>query len=111
MPPDLPGERRNAATDTLRKMADRIQARAIDRCGELLKAIEPGKPGPRSVGASPPISRAQAARDAGLSRDQRHTALRVASIPRDEFERLVESDDPPTVTELARRGTTLPLAW
>ena len=33
-------------------------------------------------------------------------AIRVARIPDDEFEDAVESDDPPTVTELARRGTS-----
>lgn len=32
---------RQAKDDQLRKMADRIQARAIRRCGELLKQIEP----------------------------------------------------------------------
>jgi hypothetical protein len=34
------------------------------------------------------------------------TALRVASAPADEFERVAESDDPPTVTKLATMGTS-----
>jgi len=34
-----------------------------------------------------------------------HTALRVSAIPPAEFEALVEAEEPPTVTELARRGT------
>jgi hypothetical protein len=38
------------------------------------------------------------ARDAGLSTDQKNTALRVASIPPEEFEAAVESDKPPTET-------------
>jgi hypothetical protein len=42
---------------------------------------------------------------AGLSRHQRKQALRVANIPHDVFERLIESDHPPTVTALARLGT------
>jgi hypothetical protein len=44
--------------DSLRKMADRIQARAIRRCGELLKQIEPAKGGhweTKRVGAHPSI--------------------------------------------------------
>jgi len=39
-----------------------------------------------------------------MSEDQRKTALRVANIPEDEFEAAVESDNPPTMTDLARRG-------
>ncbi len=34
---------RQAKDDSLRKMADRIQARAIRRCGELLRQIEPAR--------------------------------------------------------------------
>lgn len=87
-------------------MADRIQARAITRCGELLKQIMPAKGGqpyqkgkPTRAGTGP--SRNQLARQAGLSKRQQKTALRVASIPKAKFEALVESDDPPTVTKLA----------
>jgi hypothetical protein len=47
----------------------------------------------------------QAARDAGLSKRQKDTALRVARIPEADFEALVESDNPPTVTRLAELGT------
>jgi hypothetical protein len=39
-----------------------------------------------------------------MSSDQKNTALRVASVPQDAFESSVESDDLPTVTELAARG-------
>src|SRR5262245_59281738 len=85
----------------------RIQARAIRRCGELLKKIEPAKNqhevDKRARGRAPP-SRTAAARSAGLSRDQQRDALRVASIPRDRFERQVESANPPTITELAEQG-------
>lgn len=98
---------KQAGDETLRKTADRIQARAIRRCGELLRAIKPSDaPGrPRANGGgTPTISRAQAAKDAGLSRDQRVTALRVSKIPAPVFDRAVESDDPPTVTKLAEQG-------
>jgi len=92
-----------ARDDTLRKHADRIQARAIRRCGELLKQIEPAHGGDRrSNGGHPPIeSRKAAADEAGLSEHQRKTALRVANVPADDFERQVESDSPPTITALA----------
>ena len=49
-------------------------------------------------------TRSQAATEAGLSKRQKDTALRVANIPKEEFEALVESDDPPTVTALAEIG-------
>ncbi len=94
--------------ESLYKAAVRIRSRAIRRCGELLREIEPGKagrPNEKLGVASPPISRASAAREAGLSRDQKKTALRVANVPQEEFEALVESNSPPTATELAERGT------
>ena len=87
---------READDDTLRTMADRIQARTIRRCGELLRAIKQAPAGRPKLGvAPPPISRSQAVRDAGLSVDQRKTAIRVARIPKPEFEQAVESERPP----------------
>src|SRR5262245_11909654 len=58
------------ARDTeLRELADRIQTRAIRRCGELLAAIEPGPAGrPKSEGCAPLISRSQAARRRSVTR-------------------------------------------
>jgi len=41
---------------------------------------------------------------AGLSEKQRKTALRVANVPKEEFEAAVETDEPATVTQLAERG-------
>jgi len=91
---------RQAKDDTLRVMAVRIQARALRRGGELLKRIEPAK---NQHGTAP--TRADSAKAAGLSERQRKTALRVASVPDDEFNAALESDSPPTVTQLAERGT------
>jgi hypothetical protein len=99
---------RQANDDDLRRMADRIQARAIHRAGALLKQIPPdpgGRPAKTQDGAVPSLTRAQAAEAAGLSERQRKTALRVASVPFEEFERIIESVSPPTITELAERGT------
>lgn len=91
--------------EQLRKMADRIQARAIRRCGELLKQI-PAAPGKRTdlQPSNAAVTRSEAASDAGLSKRQKDTALRVASVPAAEFESAVESDKPPTVTQIAERG-------
>jgi hypothetical protein len=90
---------KQADDETLHKYADRIKARAIRRLGVLLKEIEP-QPGKRTdlQPADGAVTRSQAATDAGISERQRVTALRVASVPEDDFERQVESDTPPTIT-------------
>lgn len=94
---------KQANDEELHVMALRIRARAIRRCGELLQAIPStvGKPKAIGVGAGP-ITKSSAAADAGLSRRQKQTALRVANAP--DFEDELESDSPPTLTELANRG-------
>ena len=97
---------KQAQDQTLMDMATRIKARAIRRCGELLKAIEKGRGGQpsHSTRAGTDPSRSRAARDAGLSERQRKDALRVASIPRKDFEAAVDSESPPTITELSEAG-------
>jgi hypothetical protein len=96
---------RQAKDDQLRKMADRIQARAVRRCGELLKQIPP-QSGKRTdiTPHDGAVTRSGAAKQAGLSERQRVTALRVASVDSASFEAATESEDPPTVTELAELG-------
>ncbi len=91
---------KQAKDESLRKLADRIQARAIRRCGELLKQIEPANGANQNIrdGADRKVTRSSAATDAGLSERQKVTALRVASIPDEDFESQVESDSPPTIT-------------
>lgn len=98
---------KQADDDSLFRLATKIKARAIKRCGELLQEIAPqqGQRTDQPRVGNGPKSRAEAARDAGLSERQRKTALRVAAVPDDEFEEWVESDTPPTITELAERGT------
>lgn len=101
---------KQANDDELMKMATRIRDRAIRRAGELLKQIDPQRGGDRksaeyqSGDAPTLITRSQVAADAGMSRDQMHTALRVANVPAADFERQVESSTPPTVTALAEQG-------
>jgi hypothetical protein len=78
----------------MRKMADRIQARALDRCGELMRQIpkaaggDQSKNSPEGIFATP---REQTRIAAGLSKKQAANALSINNIPRDEFEAAVES--------------------
>jgi len=99
---------RQADDDSLETMAMKIRARAIRRCGELLKEL-PSKAHGREVGGRPSTSqrseRAQAATGAGMSRDQVKQAVRVASIPAKAFEAAVESETPPSIEVLAEQGT------
>jgi hypothetical protein len=99
---------RQAGDTELRKMADRIKARAIRRCGELIKELAPkdtaGPPRKNNYDGTDTITRSGAAKAAGLSERQKNTALRVSNIPYDEFEEAVGSERPPTVTQLAELG-------
>ena len=97
---------RQAKDDSLRVMAVRIQARAERRMGELMKQIPRGDEATRYGQETPlpPVTRTQAADDAGLSEHERKRALRVASIPEERFNAQVESDNPPTPNQLARQG-------
>jgi hypothetical protein len=93
--------------DSLYRMAMRIQARATRRCGELLTTFQ--LPGARTD--QPPegdhgrLTQRQAAKDAGMSEHQETQAVRLAKIPEDVFNEVVESDAPPTITALAAQGT------
>ena len=98
---------KQAKDDELMKRSTRIRDRAIRRAGELLKQIEPAKPGPKpeiGVGAHTELGRQVAGEKAGLSKHQQVQAIRVANVSDAEFERQVESDNPPTVTKLAEQG-------
>lgn len=99
---------RQATDETLHRYADRIKARAIRQCEKLLKRVEAKRGGDRkSKGGHPPIdSRKATANGAGLSSHQAKQALRVAAVPEESFERQVESDRPPTITQLAEQGKT-----
>jgi hypothetical protein len=92
---------------TMEQTAMRIRARAIRRCGELLKEFE-ATAGVRRAGrgsaAGTTSARKKAGDEAGLTEEQRKDALRVANVPEEDFERQVESDDPPTISALAEQG-------
>jgi len=90
----------------LEKTAMRIRARAIRRCGELLQQFEAKSHRPKNgVLTEVHLSeRNKAANEAGLSKKKKHQAMRVANVNGESFERQVESDTPPTVTNLANQG-------
>ena len=88
---------------TLHNHAKRIQTRAIRRCGELLLHFEAkaGKEKAIQPGARLNERRVVAARAVGLTRHQQLQAVRIALVPPDTFEVMVESKRPPTLTKLA----------
>lgn len=98
---------KQAKDEGLERMAQRIRARAIRRAGELLAQIEPAKPGPKvelSMGTHTEFTRNDAARDVGFSKHQQVQAVRIASVPKETFEREVEAAKPATLTALAQQG-------
>jgi len=96
---------RQAADDKLEQMCKRIRARAIRRCGVLLKMFDGrGRPEINSVDAHTNLSKVEAGKAAGLSKNQQVTANRLANIPEDDFDAQVEQAKVPTVTELSEQG-------
>lgn len=99
---------RQSEDDQLEKMAQRIRARAIRRAGELLKQVEDARKGQNLPGAksedAPTFSRSDAAREAGMSKHQQVQATRIANLPEADFNAQVESDKPPTLSQLASQG-------
>lgn len=92
--------------ETLLKLVMRIKARAVRRCGELLKTFNKGVGRPEnSILVDTISSQRQAAEQAGLSKGQEVDAVRVANVPLEDFEAVVESDSPPTISQLAAAGT------
>jgi hypothetical protein len=83
---------------------------AIQRGGELLLELkaQPGKRTdlePTDGDGDRLPTRKEAAVAAGLSNRQAREMIEVARIPTEQFDELVECDDPATVTELAKLGT------
>jgi len=94
-----------AKDDTLERMARRIRARAIRRSGELLSQFDArGKDSPKSMGTHTFSSQRHAAEQAGLSKHQKDTAVRVASVSAEDFDAMVEGESVATITALAERG-------
>lgn len=96
---------KQANDDQLEKMAIRIRARAVRRAGELLKQFDDrGRPPENSVATGTNYSQREAAENAGMSKRQQVTAVRVANVPEPVFTEQVESPKPPTISQLAQQG-------
>ena len=98
---------KQADDKSLYNMAVRIRARAIRRCGDLLKQVEKrsGKATAHKSTAGDTFTRKKAAKQAGMSKRQHITAMRVANVPEEEFEADIESDNPSSIAELEAKGT------
>lgn len=98
---------KQANDETLMKYAKRIQLRAYRRAGELLKQFDgrhgQNLPNSKSIGDNT-FSQSQAAKEAGLSKHQKDTSVRVANVDEDKFNKQVDSDDVPTLTAMAEQG-------
>ena len=97
---------RQIGDDSLARVVDRIQFRAIRRLGQMLLEIPDnnrGRPGKNRADDRPNLTRSQAATEIGLSEYQRKIAIRLASILEEQFEESVEGGA--NLTELSDLGT------
>lgn len=98
---------KQANDDDMWKLAKRIQARAYRRAGELLKQFDAkgrNQYTEDSMVNLTKLSQKEVAEQAGFSKNQKDTAVRLANVPEDKFDAQVESDNPPTITALAEQG-------
>lgn len=58
----------------------------------------------RQEGSRPSVTGTQAAARDGVTEHQLKTSLRIAAVPEEDFNRQVESPNPPTKTQLAEQG-------
>lgn len=94
---------KQANDDQLENMAKRIRARATRRAGELLKQVDARGGDQSEKDGTVRFGRQDAAADAGLSDRQAKTAVRLANVPDDTFEEMVEAGA--TITAIAQIGT------
>jgi len=95
---------------SLYNAATRIRARAVRRCGQLLRGIEiehKTKHGDSSRGRHKTSTqiRSAAATKAGLTGNQVYCALTLASIEESKFENAIEADSPLSVSKLVEENT------
>ena len=92
---------RKAHDPELELHARKIRARSVRRLGEISRTLKKGKPGPhREIGLSAGtyLSKIAVLSEAGVSKAQAHIAEKIAAVPKDRFERLVESSVPRDLT-------------
>jgi ParB family chromosome partitioning protein len=103
-------QRHNLESGAERAKAHRLYCRAIRRSGELLNQFPSGRGLSRQQQAQIAKShvdvlfatRSEIATKAGFSKRQRDTAERLAAIPIEIFDELVERKAPPTIEKLRR---------
>ena len=105
-------DRDQPAVGAVGRFSQSIRARAVRRCGELLKRFDarPANAAKQTDATGGLISQRKAAERAGISERQQLTAVRVANEPEPEFSRQVQSESPPTITALAQQGVKPPSA-
>ena len=84
-------------------LAQRIRDRAARRATS--STAESCEGGERAKGTQVPNARGSFARDAGLPSAQAKQMLRVANVPKELFEAMVEAPKPAKVRQLAEAGT------
>ena len=94
---------KQADNEEMENLAKKIRLRAYQRVGQLLREIEKAQNQHDAKARTGP-TRKQAAKDAGLSDKKAKTAIRLSRIPKDEFDELVDSGDPPLLKKWQRRG-------
>jgi len=107
---ELASYAKQADDKELESYAKKIRVRAMRRCGELLSELD-GRGGDHKsenfkTAATDGFDLTQrtAAGKAGMSERQQLQAVRIANVPDELFDSLVESEAPPTATELAELG-------
>jgi hypothetical protein len=97
---------KQANDDELEQLSKRIRARAIRRAGELLHQIDGqgSRTDQLTEGEHGKLTQRQAAADAGMSEHQQLQSVRVANIPRQDFDKQVDQPKPPTISQLAQQG-------
>jgi len=106
---------KQAGDKTLENYAIRIRHRGQRRMGELLKQFDgrglytegnqyTGQNGKKEGDLHSPNSLSNAAASVGLSEWQTKESIRFANISEDKFEEIIESDNIPTKSEIAKLG-------
>jgi hypothetical protein len=98
---------KQADNPELEILAKKIRAHAMKRCGELLREFD-GRgdhwKSKRDGDDHFTLTQKTAGENAHMSERQIKESVQIANVPDDLFEELVESDKPPTITQLAELG-------
>lgn len=87
----------------LEDYARRVRLRALQRCGELIKAVPTARGANQNFipgNGNKVTGRWETAQNAGLSKRQVETAMNLANIPAEQFEQHVERTPAPTIAEM-----------